>query len=824
MSSKSYKLLAIILILAVAALIVTGCGKSGSRFENQLPTISITSFEGWTYDSVPANIDTTTYEYTFKQKVFWHANDPDGIITGYAFRVLDENRQPIATPGYDVIATGDDGLIPDDMLSNLGEGWVIHYLPSADQSLALDDPTADRTIWSNQKYAEINLPAADDNGNPTPIVSYFEVVAMDNRGAVTPIPAWRKFRARSVRPVCIISTSKGDPNGGDVGSGITLRFLMKYPEDSDLLVSAIPYRFEFKMMKIDDATGDVIAGTETDWYSTEDQERITEYPLTKKTEPALEDDYIDDVSTRSTRIITRVVDLAGVYSDYPLPASSEATPAWELTFKVKPGFHPMTQTYSDKLLALGRNHFEDRHDDTTPEDLPFSIENGEQLFAAPLFRDMNGRNAVVHSENLKVYVRWGWWGEYGKEESTGTVSYPLDSPYEKKVDVVLSEPDPETGYAGGENYYGEVTHFDVRYDGEPYNFPPFAESIQTDDDGTQWLRLPLYSPLRQSIVLTGEQIAPGDHKFEVRCVDTQDVVSQYPAVFEFTVLPYVAPSERSKVLIIDDDVHSANNSPEDIVNAKYEHMTSSLGEVDFVKYGGIPGNDDDDEENLVTYADVRDRNLAFSDLQNYKLVIYHADNPLSGGTIEDEIDGLSLYLRKGGNLVISHTSQFASKSTDIVTKRGYTLMDLFGLPYNLTMTAGSPNPSQGAFFHGALSSTGYPDLHLAYSNNPDGDGTASFNLLVENFHGFSSVAYHREDGNGVPNILADPIYTYKPKPTDYSPFPPTQAQFDLLNGKVIGTRQVNFNGSRAYIFSFPLSYMQDDDAKALIDMIWSELM
>jgi len=807
MSNKSSKLLAIILIIAVAALFVTGCGKSGSRFENQLPSISITSFEGWTYDSVPANIDTTDVEYTFQQRVFWHATDPDGVITGYAFRILDENREPIPTPGYQYIADADDGLIPDDMLTSFGAGWVIHYLPSADQSMSLDDPETDRTIWTNQKYAVINFPAADETGEPMPTISYIEVVAIDNRGAVTPEPAWRKFRTNSTKPICSVSTTKGNPNGGDVGSGITLHFSMRYPDSAGMIVDPIPYRYEFRMMKVNNGSGEIVPGSQTEWISTENQPHVNEYRLTRRTTPALTYDYENGVTTTTTRIEARAIDLAGVVSD-----TSETDP---VLFKVKPGFHPRTQVYNQKILGLGRNHFEDRHDDSTPEDLPFNIEGGEQLFAAPLFKDMDNRNTVVHSENLKVYIRWGWWGEYGKEESTGTISYPLDNPYEKKVDTVLSEPNPETGYAGGENYFGEITHFDIRYNGEPYNFPPFAESIHTDDDGTQWLRLPLYSPLRQSIVLTGNQIRPGDHVFTVRCVDTQDEVSQYPAEFRFTVLPYKAPSERSGILIVDDDPHDNNTSPEEIVNDKYAHMTGDISNVRMVKYGGTV-------EGERTYRDVRGRHLAFSDLQNYKAVLYHADNPARGGTIEDEIDGLSLYLRKGGNLVVSHTSQFASKSTDIATKRGFSLLELMGLPQLPTMTAGPANPAQGPFFHSAVGTDGFPTLDLQYSNHPSSSGHASFNPLVENFHGFSSVAYHRLVGDS-PNITGEAIYTYGPKPMDYTPFPPNETQFNNLNGKVIGTKKVNANGSRAYIFSFPLSYMEEADGKTLINRIWSEL-
>ena len=834
MKNKSYRLLAIILILTAVALVVTGCGKSGNRFANELPSISITSFEGWSNDNIPANVDTTSHEYLFQQKIFWHATDPDGVITGYAFRILDENQDPIAVPGYKYIADAASGLIPENLLNKHGEGWVIHYLPGAPQDYPLDNHLAKRTIWTNQKYALINFPASDENGDPMPTISYFEVLAIDNRGDITKNTAKRKFRTNSNRPDCIASTTRGNPDGGDVGSGMTLRFSMNYPDSLNMLIDAVPSRFEFKMMKIDDVTKQIVAGTETEWFSTVGQERINEFRLTKRTNPPLTYDYDQEGNSLgySTRVVARAVDLAGVYSDMTIPTDNKP-PNWQVNFKVKPGFHPRTTLYSQRILALGENHFEDIKDESTPEDLPYTVVQGENLYATPLFKDFTNTYSVVHSTDLRIYVRWGWWGEYGEESSSGSITYPADNPYVKKFDAVLSEPDSTTGNPGGKNYYSEITHFDLRYDGEPYFFQPFPGSQYNfvDDDGTEWLRLPLYSPLRQSIVLTGNQINPGRHKFEVRAVDSQDEVSKYPAVFEFNVVPYIPPASRSGILIVDDDVDSAQYSPEEIVNAKYTSMTSGIGAVTMFKLfqkSLDPGPEETAEERRR--KDARGRELSFSELQKYKLVIYHADHPARGGTIEDEVDGLSLFLRGGGNLVISHTAQFKSKVESIANKyalglnsRKYTIMDFMGLPRVPKMTPGSQNLSVGAFFQKGVGSSGFPNVGVQYSDNPDNTaGTAAFNPIVESRKGFSAVAYYNVV-NGAPNILGDPIYTYGCKPVDFPTSPPTQAQFDTFNGKVVGVRKTNSNGGKVYTFTFPLSYMLDSHTKALINKIWSEL-
>lgn len=785
MNFKSSKLLAVILILVASALALTGCGKSGSRFANVLPTIEITSYEGWTYNNVPSNVDTLSHSYSFQQRIYWHATDPDGVIAGYAFRVLDENRNPISSPGYQYISIDDD-LTPPELLQKHGNGWAIHYMPGADQSYSLDDPQARRTIWTSRKYAVINFPSADENGNPIDKISYFEVVAIDNRGGITEIPAWRKFRTNSPRPTCTVSTTKGNPNGGAVGSGLKLSFTM---QDTDPFISPIPYKFEFKMMKVD-ADGDVIPGTETDWISTDNQPHINEYRLTRYTDPPLTYDFDDNGNSLSTtKIIARATDMAGVLS--------EVAQTLPLTFKVKPGFRPHTQFYSRKILALGDNHYEDWGDDTTPEVLPFTIIQGSQRYATSFFRNTENLRTLVYSHNLKAYIRWGWYGEYATVTTNGT-SYEYDDPYGKKVDVVL---DRNTR----QNYFSEITHFDIRYDDEPFNFPPFANSIQVDPDGKRWLRIPIQSPLLQSIVLTGSQMDPGHHKFEIRCVDLQDEYDPIPAVMEFEVVPFLEPAQRSGILVIDDDVDNASSSPEAVVNAKYENMLSDHNNVTMIKrsFGTTQAD---------TYGDVRSRHLAFSDLMQYKTVIYHSDNPGERGNLDKEADGLALYLLNGGNLVVSHTQLLASVLTE-VSKGGVrtTMLRHMGLPDQPRMLFVSNNFLTNPFFQYAQGAQGYPAVNLQYGD------PASFNALVNLRQGLSAVSYFPSLGSG------QAIYTFGCKPVDYSAFPPTQAQFDQYHGQIVGVKNNTHSGGKVFTFSFPLSYMRDADTKAMMNKVLSEI-
>ena len=838
MNNKRSNLLAVIILLTVAALFVTGCGKSGSRFENLPPEISITSYEGWTEEFVPATVDTTTDNYSFQQKIFWHATDPDGIITGFAFRILDENMEPIPTPRYEYLSSVEDGLIPDvilqseTLLGNSREGWAYHYLPSADESIPLDDATADRTIWTTQKYAVINFPAADTLGNPANLICHFEVIAIDNRGDIVTKSAWRRFRTDSPRPTCLMDTTKGNPDGKDVGSGIKLKFTM---HDSDALMTEhVPYKFEFRMMKIN-AAGETVAGSMTDWIDTHDSDRIDQYLLTGFTDPPLEYDYTEDGVDLGTitKVEGRATDLAGVMSE---PAPDDST--YFITFKVKPGFSPRTLLYHKKIIALGNNHFDDYNSDEYNVDAaPVSLSGGRTRYGTSLFMEnvipeddtlATAVYSVVHSPNLKIWLRWGWWGEY-MNDLTG--EYPThedftNSSFPKKVDVVLSDNSTSMNPV---NYYSEITHYDIRYDNAPFVFAPFpgSEYNYRDDDGTEWLRLPVSSPLNQSIVLTTDQVEPGLHKFEVRCVDMQGISSKNPAVIDFVVRAQIDPANRNGVLIIDDDENNVDLSPDQAVDDLYMEMARGLGlndaEIDVVKYspngnGSLP-------------MDYRKRKLALGLLQKYRMVIYHSDNPGKSGNLNLENDGLSLFMQNGGNLVISYTHLVKSQ-LEAISKRTFkpatgtepSLIKALGLP-NIPKLEEFVNPAAHVYFQKAIGNTqlGYPDVNLRYEKD---DPSEWISPLVQGFQGFSNVAYFVEE-DGVPLHNGENIYTIGAKPVDWPLYPPTQELYDFYNGRTIGIRHINGatnNMARAYLFTFPLSYMEIDDSKALISKIWSELM
>ena len=797
MLTKSKRLLIMTIWVSLILLVLTGCGKSGHKFANQEPTIRITSYEGYDDSELLAHYADSLF--IFQQKIFWSASDPDGVITGYAYRVKDQNGNPISTPGNEFIDLNGD-VTPENVIERFGTGWVLHYKPNANQDLPLNDPNSRRTIWTSAKYAVINLPAADENGNPRTQESTFEVIAIDNRGGITPVHpsypkrsiAWRNFKSTSARPTCFLSTTKGNPNGEEVGSGIRLSFTMK--DDLNPSVPAIPYKFEFKILKLSPQDSSITYQSE--WYDTSispNDTNINRFLLTKSTNPSLSYDIVNGDTLSITKVLARAYNMGGVTS---VPDTFST-----ILFMVKAGFRPKTLIYDKRCYALGQNHYVDYFDEFSAEVMPFTITSGTNRYATHFFVDLDSTLIAINSPNIKVWLRWGWHGEYGKILASGDF-VATDDPYDRKIDYLLDR------YTN-KNYYSEITHFDLRVDGQPYNYAPLANDPNAhivDEDGKVWLRLPLYSPVRQSLVLTS--LSSGPHTFEVRCVDLQGEVDPIPAVFTFSLADNIPIANRNGILIIDDDPHQQLVAPDNIIRDKYEEMLADYnGPKVFIKRTT-------DTESGDTHQDLDLRHFSPSDLQKYKLVIYHNDNFQSSGNLKLENDGLTLYLRSGGNLIISSTNSLAQNLEAFVNATQKTFVSFLGVyyekpPANILSNSLTIRP----FFQQALGQNGYPDVNLQYSpaNEP------SFVSLVNDRQGLATITYFPKI-----NVNATAIYKMGIKPVG-SPYGPTQEQFDRYNNQIIGIRCVTGN-SHCYTFGFPLSYMYTPDVKTMMNKILSEVM
>ncbi len=817
---KSSKLLIMIAMTAILILGIAGCGKSGNRFTNELPEIRITSYEGYDPGSDVYNVQDTL---SFQQRIYWHAWDKDGTIVGYAYRILDADGNPMPTPGNEYF---DDGsLTPQTVLQDHGAGWVYHYQLGADENISLGHPAAKKTIWTTKKYAVVNFPSADSNGLPSVTSSRFEVIAIDNRGGVTSIPAFRKFRTTSARPAAFISTTKGNPKGKDVGSGIRLSFSM---DDFDQFLTPTPWYYEFKINKrqgvyvepssetalYNDALYPIISQTE--WISTRDLSRIDQFLLTTMTDPALSYDYVDGVQVTHTEVVGRVYDLAGIVSDTLLynvtvapshPNYGQVIGKTSIRFAVKPGFAPKTLIYQEKTWGLGNYHYVDYSEEGSDEVYPYTIVNGVQRFATQMFVDTTGTYTAVNSSNFKAWIRWGWRGEYGRPPATssGATIY-TDNPYDRKIDDAIDG-------VTGKNYYSEITHFDLRFNGQPYDRPPWAHQIITDPEG-DWLRIPAHSPIGQTVVLT--TLPTGTHTFEVRAVDLQGKVDPTPAKIVFKLYDYIPPAQRQGILIIDDDTHHATFSPDDIVQQKYEEALADYsGPKAFIKRSPA-------KNPIATVTDFKRRHLAMSDLQKFRLVIHHSDNPNSATSLPIDHDGLVLYMQNGGNFMMSGTHALSPIFDTMANAAQFTFLGLLGLspsPGNASFVASAIQTN--TFMQKAVGQTGYPNMYVQYQDEADLTNypETGFNTIVNGRRGLSVVTYFNEN-----MLTGDIIYKLGCKPVDYPVYAPSQTQFDLYDGKPVGIRKVNTNGSKAYIMGFPLSYMNVQGIKAMMNKVISEVM
>jgi hypothetical protein len=793
---KGIQLLSISLIFLfiMTMLFITGCDK-GKLKANMPPSIHITSYEGSGTDSTSA----TLLEQSFQAKIYWNATDVDGTIKGFAFRVLDMDGNPIPTPGYSVIdETGE--FTPNEVkaISPNKYGWALHYKPGASQTIPLSSSDAKKTIWTTQKYATINFPAADSLGNPLPQISKFEIICIDNRNAVSNV-AVRFFNATSAKPEITLSTTKGNPDGGTVGTGLKLSFGII---DHDPFLTSIATHYEFAMFKKDLSTN-IVTPSDTTWITTINEPKINEYKLKKfdlanPNRPYLVSDFNDEITQQVTETIicARAFDLAGIKSDVKT-----------IRFAVKPGFRPQTKIYHERVLALGDYHFIDYNDDSTPEVLPYVFTGGESHFATPFFKDSQGRYTAVYSTNLKVTLRWGWHGEYGTTSPAGVVT-TTDNPFDRKQDNVLDSLDT--------NYYSEIIGFDLRFDNQPYNFPPLANNpanIITDLDGKRWLRVKITDPIAQSLVMSN--LGAGQHTFEVRAIDLQDEVDRTPAQIDFYLMEPIAPVNRHNVLILDDDVNNNSFCPDASVDSLYNLFVSTA----LTSYG-ITSAQIDRESITDLQADVRKRRFSSTDLQNYKLVIYHSDGGYLTSHLDSENDGLSLYLLSGGNMVISGGQNLQPINQSFVQKGQHILSKYFGIGFTLdgivSVQTANSFIQRPWFIKGVSIESGYPDVNVELTTPRPG------NSLILARHGLGPVSYI------TPVEGSTNLYSYGCKPVgstgspDYAPN--TQELYDLYNGRIVAQRYITLNNrNRCYFFTFPLSFMKVSDTQSMFNRIFAEV-
>ncbi|MCF7859580.1 MAG: hypothetical protein K9N07_09730 [Candidatus Cloacimonetes bacterium] len=776
----------LILFVLFFILILTSCEpRKGTLNANARPSVTITNYFGADDDSL------LTEAQLFQQTIQWSGIDSDGVVEGYAYRILNEDEEPIATAGNDVITDPD--------------GWVKFYTPSADLSIPLDQ-SAQTTIWIDQSYTTVNFPAADANGDSANVVSIFEVKCIDNGGLESEI-ARKYFSAYSHTPRIFIGSTKGEISGETISTAIIFKFTM---HDDDPYVGAIPYYFQYKLEKRD-LSGEVIpeveGGYPDQWETTYYNPDINlSLHSAISGNPLLTNTFVDDVAQDSTFLIAKAVDAA-------LISSMEK----EISFLVKDGFYPGTiiyygedNVYANAIKALGVHHFSTYIPDGTASILPSVQTSDGTHYATSFWYDSEEKYTAIGSEDLKVYVRWGYKGEFED-------NHPFKQRYLETLDELTGQP-----------YYCEIVAYDLRLDGEPYYYPPLpaeGDNLQIDDDGTEWLRVGVNYAIGQKTTITRTSCGGtledlyGEHTFEVRAVDMQGAVDLTPDEFTYNVVPPVPKAEKSGILIIDDD---GNNqaTPAALVDSLYNYFVS-----DYTTDAGYINRKSLNEwfTNDLHMIGLHDHSLiATNDIQNYKAIIYHSDNGAAEFDFWKEFETFKIYLNQGGHIILSAGGSL-KKIQQNCNSTGFTILhNYFGIPITNANAINrvSSSYTDSPFFIKAVSENSFNDLDLMLPSF----NTTITNPVIPQFsvNGLGPVALFND-------FNAEEIFSYGCKPVDEDPpgqpyhINPTQEEYDQLQGQSIGLKYTSPAQNVCYVFSFPLSYMDSEQVKTMMTQLLNDL-
>lgn len=767
-------------MLIILAISITACGILGDKKINQKPTVRITSYVG---EDSP---DSLTGATLFQQKVTWYADDPDGVVIGYAYRILDVNGNPIPTPDHEYIDTNGENT-PQGLkdLSPTKFGWVYHYKNGADENIPLGDVAAQKTIITSDVYAMINFPAANLSGDSSHVVSAIEVVAIDNRNEFSPIST-KFFNSVSNTPKAFASTSRGslknvesDADSSIVGMGLKLVFGMS---DYDPYITNIPYYFVFKIQRQNVAPNDTTIIYDSGWVSTQHQPNIKEFLLTQYTTPNLERNFALPSESSNpiskTLLTVYAVDKAGIHS-----------PEVKYEFYVSDKFSPQTLAYEKKCIALGDYHFVEKQDPGSTDILPYVQSAAGTQIATPFFShptvDYTDQELVVTKNDFKftvvgdnqtkVWFRWGFQGEFEG-----------DNPDNKKVSTLRD--------SLNKNYLSEVKYYYVQLDGQRINFGPLMN--QQDPSYPDWLKIPVNSEIAQKISVT--DLNPGFHTFRIMVEDLQGKKDPTPYEVTFELVAPKPLSARSGILLISDQ--AATNPTASVKNRYMTTLESVTNEnITFVHWKKI--SDVIVQNPKMKFNATRVFSPSF--LQDFKYVIYYTDAQINTEmNIEKELNSFRVYMMNDGNMMISGGTNITNSSNIMYTSDERAFARFFGAPsVSADIQTITTQAAQKPYFIGAYGTAPFADVDLETTNNP-------ILPLINTKKGLGTITYFSDATNT--SITGSVIYRMKCKPVNHPTLPPTADEFAMYNNKPVGVMKTNDQG-KGYLFGFPISYLEDAD-------------
>jgi len=601
----------------------------------------------------------------------------------------------------------------------------------------------------------------------------------------------------------VASTTAGDIDGHTCGTGVTFTLNEKL---TDIFVEGMyAHHFMYRLNTISAVDSTIITAGE--WYSTLNLPEIRKVYLNSETTPPLIPNETDELTQLEAYIVTR-----DGYEDSDNPA--------KLNFTVQDGFSPEAMIYAgidrngnygysyNNTLLLGSNHYELEFPliYSGSSNLHYTQIEDEVHYATPFWPDAEGNMRALNSEDLKLYLHWGWYGEYRN-----------NSPGEDKINQVY---DGETDFT----YFAKILYSDIKFDGEAPDWDIDGAFIHEG-----WLRIPVDET--QELVFELENLTTGNHTITHRVVDSQMVADETPLTFSFEIVEPTPPAEKDGILIIDNEHNNLSDDVyiEQFYNAILQNYSGDVAQID---YGEL--KDALSQMNLVALHGNKNL-IPPCSLDPYKLVIYHSDHPLQNASSNfiNEYEVLNIYLENGGNLFYSRGANSALEQDSNFAFFANFMNTYFGCledgaEYNYIGYGGqTADFLHMQFFKKANPVSGvYPTIELQYPSevnsvinftpyNPAmGLGPVTFftNLPpeVESIYSFGCVV--PEAGTSFPEWDTE----------DDGDSIPSEAQHDYYEGKCVGLKKIT-SSNKCYSIGFPLSYMVESQSRDLMNQVINEV-
>ncbi|MCD6101817.1 MAG: hypothetical protein J7J77_02040 [Candidatus Cloacimonetes bacterium] len=840
------KYVVIIGIFIIASLItIISCGRKGTLNPNTAPYIEITEYRGVglfadlvdslnagvitqaqadsiMFETIGDSINLAIYDSLFYQVIHWNAWDVDGNVVSYAYRIGTWDSL-----SNDWVYDRAYGVQTDPVT-----GWVLHLQP---------DSTMD--IWTapNKRYpgATVFFPSTDTTDFRKNF-GKFEVKCKDNSGEVSKT-AVKYFVTWSDVPETSVGTSQGVIDSCRVGTAILFNF--KALKDADPYGDEPAY-FKYRLVYYEKTNAadsmtvewnEAVVLDSTIWYSTKD---FPDDPSKKdnKSQVLLMKNYPEDDPHKSLKPTLKVNDLnevTQIQAKTVDKAGIEDPNYAKMTFFVRGHFKPETCPFMSSWESWPSSYYNLIFGDsrlnitphiyvlgeysylpymsTTEEMIPSKFVTADELhYADRFYMDTNGNISAIWSDDIEINMKWHYLGEYQYVEDKKTTSFAGNTyNYDKSLSIY-------------EKYFCDIAYMDIQLDGGTDGLPSISTHIISDSLG-DWMRIPIYEDQKCKLF----NIAPGQHTFRVRAVDYQGAVDTTPESLAFVLYERKGADAKSGVLLVDDTKGTNIYAVEDSVDIFYNHLLEDcpndsifdLQESPFTDTKILNQDIRNDKPIVVPY-------FAPSDIQGYKLIIWHANNPkelfpstLGAVHLVNHYDILRFYLNSGGNLLFTGCAKVWDPD---YTKTNF-LQDYAGLSDSASVLNNeSLYESWDAFpatdnsmFGGANGTKDFSDIDTLHLN------LKIYHIALDYY--FPECNTHLQPLRAMGKITvldiveADPIFTCIPGPLFPNP--------ETYDGTCVGSKYTKEPGvtGKTYILGFPLYYIELDDAKAFIHKVFDEV-